>query len=609
MVLAAQALRSIGSSASPFTSQDGPIPKYRFRYLIHQAYELVNELRLASQQLIQFKEKRDAEAIWLLRTKHQRTVLGLTMRIKKNQRLETEKGIEVLQETRKQLEMRLNYYLQLTGDTPTFPTAEGDHWADVVQNIASPTTDDLRMSPFELGEMNLSEKASDMNIAAGLLDVAAAAAFAIPTFSVKTQPMGMGSDVSLGGYVLGQLIQSQAAAVKLGAQVYTDQAVKAARAGAITKQLQERRLEINVTGREMVKVDKEIKQLRVRLDVCDADMKAHEQEIENAAAEEEWLRKKYTSEQLYALLENSMNIIFQQTYTMAADMASLARRALNFEHAAQFNNDSKLPKVVNYWDNSHDGHLSAESIKSISLRQLNPIELLKLRETGEAILNVPEALFDMDYPGHFCRRISSVSVSIPCILGAYTSLSCTLRLTKHGYRISPDLKTPEKDAFRQDIVPITSIAVSNGVQDSGIFNMDFRGTDEYGPFEGAGAISTWKIELPQVFKPFDYHTISDVLKDIVKRLPFWTQQNRPTSVTSITLLMYPQKPASATVHVGKSSTSPIKLDGARADALSPYALAIAGISQPLEDQWAIEMLPKAYERGWLVIGYSAGRST
>ncbi|UKZ83019.1 hypothetical protein TrVFT333_010820 [Trichoderma virens FT-333] len=519
MVLAAQALRSIGSSASPFTSQDGPIPKYRFRYLIHQAYELVNELRLASQQLIQFKEKRDAEAIWLLRTKHQRTVLGLTMRIKKSQRLDTEKGIEVLQETRKQLEMRLNYYLQLTGDTPTFPTAEGDHWADVVQNIASPTTDDLRMSPFELGEMNLSEKASDMNIAAGLLDVAAAAAFAIPTFSVKTQPMGMGSDVSLGGYVLGQLIQSQAAAVKVGAQVYTDQAVKAARAGAITKQLQERRLEINVTGREIVKVDKEIKQLRVRLDVCDADMKAHEQEIENAVAEEEWLRNKYTSEQLYALLENSMNVIFQQTYTMAADMASLARRALNFEHATRFHNDSKLPKIVNHWDHSHDGHLSAESMyldlkqleklhmesrthdfeirKSISLRQLNPIELLKLRETGEAILDVPEALFDMDYPGHFCRRISSVSVSIPCILGAYTSLSCTLRLTKHGYRISPDLKTPEKDAFRQDIVPITSIAVSNGVQDSGIFNMDFRGTDEYGPFEGAGAISTWKIELPR----------------------------------------------------------------------------------------------------------------
>src|SRR5262249_35972170 len=31
------------------------------------------------------------------------------------------------------------------------------------------------------------------------------------------------------------------------------------------------------------------------------------------------------------------------------------------------------------------------------------------------------------------------------------------------------------------------------------------------PFEGAGAISTWKLELPAAFRQFDYNTISDVI--------------------------------------------------------------------------------------------------
>jgi hypothetical protein len=35
--------------------------------------------------------------------------------------------------------------------------------------------------------------------------------------------------------------------------------------------------------------------------------------------------------------------------------------------------------------------------------------------------------------------------------------------------------------------------------------------ERYLPFEGQGAISTWRIELPKNFKSFDYNTISDVV--------------------------------------------------------------------------------------------------
>ena len=50
--------------------------------------------------------------------------------------------------------------------------------------------------------------------------------------------------------------------------------------------------------------------------------------------------------------------------------------------------------------------------------------------------HLPEALFDLDFPGHYLRRIKSVSLTIPCVTGPYSSVPCTLTLLKHSMRQS-----------------------------------------------------------------------------------------------------------------------------------------------------------------------------
>ncbi|MGB5713522.1 MAG: hypothetical protein WBM44_21755, partial [Waterburya sp.] len=55
-----------------------------------------------------------------------------------------------------------------------------------------------------------------------------------------------------------------------------------------------------------------------------------------------------------------------------------------------------------------------------------------------------------------------------------------------------------------------AIAVSTGQNDSGVFKLNVQG-DRYLPFEGGGAISKWKLELPSEFRQFDYDTITDVV--------------------------------------------------------------------------------------------------
>ena len=54
---------------------------------------------------------------------------------------------------------------------------------------------------------------------------------------------------------------------------------------------------------------------------------------------------------------------------------------------------------------------------------------------------------------------------------------------------------------------------SSGNNDSGMFETNLR-DERFLPFEGAGAISTWKLDLPADYRTFDYATISDVILHI-----------------------------------------------------------------------------------------------
>jgi hypothetical protein len=60
---------------------------------------------------------------------------------------------------------------------------------------------------------------------------------------------------------------------------------------------------------------------------------------------------------------------------------------------------------------------------------------------------------------------------------------------------------------------IQSIAASGGRNDAGLFELSFR-DERLLPFEGAGVISSWRVELPGTVRQFDYATISDVILHI-----------------------------------------------------------------------------------------------
>jgi hypothetical protein len=150
------------------------------------------------------------------------------------------------------------------------------------------------------------------------------------------------------------------------------------------------------------------------------------------------------------------------------------------------------------------------------LRQLDPLALLTLKATGTCQVTVPEWLYDLDCPGHYMRRIKSAAISIPSVVGPYTGVNCTLSLLRSSLRKSSGTgdgyarQGSEDERFVDYIGAVQSIVTSSGQNDSGMFETNLR-DERFLPFEGAGAESTWKLDLPKDYRVFDHDTISDVI--------------------------------------------------------------------------------------------------
>ena len=82
-----------------------------------------------------------------------------------------------------------------------------------------------------------------------------------------------------------------------------------------------------------------------------------------------------------------------------------------------------------------------ELTKNISLARLDPLALIQLRETGKCHVSLPEELFDLDFLGHYFRRIKSVRLSLPCVAGPYTAVNCSLRLLNNSIRINTSMNS------------------------------------------------------------------------------------------------------------------------------------------------------------------------
>lgn len=291
---------------------------------------------------------------------------------------------------------------------------------------------------------------------------------------------------------------------------------------------------MRLAEKEQLQIDKQKLAAEIRKKIAETEEENQQLQIDNAKTEDEYLRNKYTNVQLYNWMLTQVSTVYFQAYQVAYDMAKRAEKSFRYELALQ--NSSYIQ--FGYWDSLKKGLLAGDKLmndlqrmeaayydqhkreleltKHISLSQVSPWHLMQLRMTGKCTLELPEWLFDMDYPGHYMRRIKAISVTVPCVTGPYSGIHCTMSLHNSRIRISNlagssyDMIDASDDRFRHEYGTVQSIATSHGQNDTGLFELNFS-DERFLPFEGAGALSTWGIKMPQANNQFDFNTISDFI--------------------------------------------------------------------------------------------------
>jgi len=128
-----------------------------------------------------------------------------------------------------------------------------------------------------------------------------------------------------------------------------------------------------------------------------------------------------------------------------------------------------------------------------------------LMQHGSLCFELPQAVFDEDYPGHVLRRIKHVSVSLPGTLGPFEDLKATLTQTRNELNVAGGGTRTEWRARQQ-------IALSRGLDDNGLFTLTFDNDPRYLPFEYTGAVSSWRLDFPHPQRQKDLlASITDII--------------------------------------------------------------------------------------------------
>lgn len=468
-----------------------PLPPYRFSYLIEKAKQFTQTVQGFGGALLSALEKKDVEELTLLRSVHERNILRMTKEIKIQQVREAQYQYQALVEAKANVANRIAHYEELINNGLT-------SW-EITQQVTQHTA-----TIHLLGE--------------NVLRTLAGIFYLIPEAG---SPFAM----KYGGKQAGDSTSAIAGMVDSTARLLQAISASASLEATFQRREEEWDQQLLLAQRELLQVEQQRLASEARQLITEKDLEVHEKTMEQADELHEFYKNKFTSLGLYNHLSVSLNRLYREAYNVAYDLCKMCERTYRFER-----DDDTIFVAGDNWQFDRAGLLAGERLllqlqrlekayleqnrrdyevtQSFSLAFLNPWALAILRQTGNCDFEIPEIVFDLFYPGQYKRLIKSVRVTIPCVAGPYTNIST--KLTLKASKVRKASTTDPTDLIEVPSQKLTSIATSNAQNDGGLFELNFR-DERYLPFEGAGAISQWRLELPSKIRMFDYNTISDVI--------------------------------------------------------------------------------------------------
>jgi hypothetical protein len=497
------------SLADVLSQSDVTLPNYRFAIMLQKANEVTGEVRNLGAQLLAALEKRDAESLATLRSGQELELLQSMRDVRVSQVDEATANVAALQRSQEMAQARKEYY-----ESRDFMSA-------------------LEGTAMALSAASLSPLALKVTT-----ELVAVISYILPIFKFGS-PTTAGTEV--GGDNKGKSSEAVGRQQETAARILDLSSSLTGRLAEYGRRRDEWGHQANLATIELKQIEQQLTAAQIRLAIAGTELRNHDQQIDHAHATDDFLRGKFTNTELYQWMIGQVSALYFQGYQLACDLARRAERCMQFELGLRNGETSFIH--FGYWDSLKRGLLAGDRLaydlkrldiafldgnvreyeltKHVSLLSLAPEQLIALKETGSCNFDIPEWLFDLDTPGHYRRRLKSVAVTVPCVVGPYTTIHCKVQLTRSSYRNSVDLSSDYRrlapndpggpdTRFVDDRKVVDVMVTSSAQNDTGMFETSLR-DERYLPFEGAGAISSWRLALPLEFGTFDYDTITDVI--------------------------------------------------------------------------------------------------
>ena len=495
-----------------------PCRPYRFDFRIQKAKEWAGQAREVGAALMSAFEKGDAEFTASMRARQESELAHLNLRVREDAWREADWQVQALEKSKQSLQSSRRYYAGLiagglnqgeNGYVAMLGQSMAEHTA---ANVSEGIAEAMDMVPdIFVGEDNFIQIPVGTKLA-GLFKTIARISNTLADIAGTTAQL----DLTEGGW---------------------DRRQKDWVHQVEVLDIQIEQAELQILGLERGR-NRTLREFNIQ-----------QRTIEHATETLDLLRDKFTNHAVYLYLQKHTADLYRQFYELALREARECELAFNFERG---HTDREFVRGDG-WSNLHEGLLAGERLyldlcrmekeyydhncreyeltKHISLRQCFPLEFLRLKVTGHCEIELPEWLFDLDYPGQYMRRIKTVNLTIPAVAGPYNDVHCRLTLLRSGTRIDPLPSVPPArccDCCQSHngypICPhdprwvsengaLEAIATSSGVNDAGLFEVSFNDS-RYLPFEYRGVVSRWRLDMPHENNFFKMEQLSDVILNI-----------------------------------------------------------------------------------------------
>ncbi|MDX2212460.1 MAG: LamG-like jellyroll fold domain-containing protein [Oculatellaceae cyanobacterium bins.114] len=500
---------------------NAPVPHYRYAYLLEKAKEMVSFVTELGGSLLEVIEKREAAQLEVMLNTHEQSILDLTTQVKRWELDGAQKQLDQLQINKQRTEDKKEYLTKLINND---------------------------LSTEEEASLTLKGLAQGSRTVASVLKFLASNFYAIP--DVIAGAAGVASPVALtkaGGEGVGNVLQGISDGTEMVADVLDTAADMTEKIGEYKRRKGEWEQEKKVAESELREIDVQIAVAQIELQKTQRELLLHQKAITQSQEIATFYRSKFSNQTLHNWMIGRLSALYFQAYKLAYDLAKSAEKALQFE----------LPTTdtfisFGHWDSLKKGLLAGESLmlelnrmskfhldrdsrflemeKTISLKvspnlsgelQTLSNKLSDLKSSGVCEFNLSERLFDEDYPGHYCRLLKTISISIQVNFEGMSpderrelelrSVNATVIQRSNKTLLQPDIKgveyllgnhdeQPNASILRVDWRTNQQIAISRAEENSGTFgnfDLNILFDDRYFPFEGTGAVSSWRLELPQ----------------------------------------------------------------------------------------------------------------